>query len=578
MVVVEVRVDVVEVAHGQQILPRIVAGVEVGKRRAAAQLVAQKCAKAREKQRLSLGEEERQLAVKGRLAVDVCGQGTGCAAPRTPGAGRAPFRPRLGEARALLQAFDAVAAEIAFVDEADAAQRGFLGEAAPGESIGVREEEARPFDEVAVGGLVEGAHELELAVGHGAVAVDADGAPGHGLGARDEEVGGEVEAVPDAGGDKGVELLPVPVRDVERGAVAARLGPDEERLVVMDADRVEAHAREVRSETVGVLRIGYVGPVDEVHTAEADFLAGAAFELEVVADGDDATELPRRLMVRHDAREVERGAGLDPVGSGRRRERNPVGAGLCADGFRNGERERRPRDAEDGAGRIRAARLDAVGDEDDAQRDALRTPAGVVLHEDFLRLGELQREPGDCRGQAARAPRVLRFGGNAEELEIPHLSGEDVWRGRDGVGNRDVRLPGQDAAGDVGLRDRALDADEPGRSVAAGRDAPRGLDAAVAGLAEGGVAVEEKAEVGGVFRGGAALDHERAVRRARRAMRLPVRVERPRDEGCATGQRQAAAKHGGGVLLLSACRLQDSWRGLSFEFDVLEDEIPEGAV
>ena len=363
--------------------------------------------------------------------------------------------------------------------------------------------------------------------------------------------------MPDAGGDKGVELLPVPVRDVERGAVAARLGPDEERLVVMDADRVEAHAREVRREAVGVLRIGDVGPVDEVHAAEADFLARAAFELEVVADGDDATELPRRLMVRHDAREVERGSGLDPVGPGRwRRERNPVGAGLGADGFRNGERERHPWNAEDGSGRIRAVRLDAVGGEDDAQRDGLRTPAGVVLHEDFLRLGELQREPGDCRGQAARAPRVLRFGGNAEELEFPHLSGENVWRGRDGVGNRDVRLPGQEAAGDVGLRDRALDADEPGRSVAAGRDAPRGLDAAVSGFAEGGVAVEEKAEVGGVFRGGAALDHERAARYARGPVRLPVRVERPRHEGRATGQREPPAETDGGhrsPLLLSAC-------------------------
>ena len=62
---------------------------------------------------------------------------------------------------------------------------------------------------------------LVVVAPHGAVPVDTDGAPGDG-GAGDEEVGGDVKSVADAGGHKGVEA-------VKNGDDAALLGKRRDR-------------------------------------------------------------------------------------------------------------------------------------------------------------------------------------------------------------------------------------------------------------------------------------------------------------------------------------------------------------
>ena len=90
---------------------------------------------------------------------------------------------------------------------------------------------------------------------------------------------------------------------------------------------------------------------------------------------------------------------------------------------------------------------------------------------------------------------------------------------------------GAESAGNGGLRGAALDADEARGSLAVGVDGPDGLNAAVARFAEVGGSVEDEAEVGGVLRGGAALDHEPGAGRAGGAVRFPVGIEGPRHEG-----------------------------------------------
>ena len=154
---------------------------------------------------------------------------------------------------------------------------------------------------------------LVVVAPHGAVPVDADGAPGDG-GAGDKEVGGDVKSVADAGGHKGVEAVKRICIEREDGGVPAS---DNWALVVVDADGIEAHAGEVGGEALGILGCGgRVGAVNEVHAAEVDFLAGTPLQLEVVPDGDDAAELARRLVVRHRGGEVKRRSRLDPVLAG----------------------------------------------------------------------------------------------------------------------------------------------------------------------------------------------------------------------------------------------------------------------
>ena len=123
--------------------------------------------------------------------------------------------------------------------------------------------------------------------------------------------------------------------------------------------------------------------MDKVDAAEADFLSRALLQLEVVPYGNNSAELAGGLVARHDGREVKGRARFDPVRSRRgRRKGNPLLAGLYADRLRDVERELRAGNAENGARRIVATAFDLIGGENDAQRDVLRPPAGIVLHED----------------------------------------------------------------------------------------------------------------------------------------------------------------------------------------------------
>ena len=126
------------------------------------------------------------------------------------------------------------------------------------------QEVPRPDEEIGDGRLVEGAENLVLIGWDASVAINAERTPRNDRTARDEEVSGEVEAMPQACGDKHVELL-----HLRRGEGDAILC-DDGALVVVDANGVVADASEFGGEVVSFLgRFGKVGGAAEVHAVEA---------------------------------------------------------------------------------------------------------------------------------------------------------------------------------------------------------------------------------------------------------------------------------------------------------------------
>ena len=380
---------------------------------------------------------------------------------------RAPGAPRLLHAGDGQQGVAPVVAEVALVHERERGETRLLREAAARVGVHVEHELPRPGEEIGVRAFVEQCGHLELVLRHVSGTVDADRAPGD-RGAGDVEVGGEVEPVAQAGGAQGVEAVLRLRIDRERGRVALR---ENRALVVVDAHGVEAHARQVGGEAVRGFDRRRVRAVDEVDAAEADFLAGAAFELEVVADGDDASEGTGRLVAGKRRGKVEGGAGLDPVLARRGgRVGDPVRPRLQHD--RSGFVERDPvaRKAEHRVHRTFHAGLDGTLREEQAERDDGGAPRPVVLNEDPLPFREGDLHPRDA---------VRAEGGEARDL-----APEEVRLRGDGFRNRERLVVDEEAArhaadGDPRLKHRL------GKSaVAVGRHDPFRVQRAVGRGAE----------------------------------------------------------------------------------------------
>ena len=337
-----------------------------------------------------------------------------------------------------------------------------------------------------------------------AVAVDSAGAP------RDvpahEEVGREVDAARDQLGGEEVEA--VRLLRVERGGIGRP--PREPAVVVVEAHRVVAGAREALRRAARGVVVGEVRVEAEVDAVEALRDAGPALELEVRAARDDAAVRAGGGVVRDDVREVERGAGLDVRVDG---DRNPVGPRLDAvrdealqrARLRPGERERE---------RAPLAGGERPGAEDEPELVDGRPPAAVVLEQDLRRLGEREGEglapPGVADRHRAHLP-PEEAGGGGVLAPQRHLGAVERRR----------------AAREARLRQRARD-DEAGElHVAVGRHRPLGADRAPL-LAVGDVAAERRA--GDPDReGGPAGGRRRRTRSARRGRRAaPSRRGRPR--------------------------------------------------
>ena len=287
----------------------------------------------------------------------------------------------------------------------------------------------------------------------------------------------------DAGGDKGVEAVER-VR-IEREARAVAFG-EKRPFVVVEAHGVEAEAREIRGQTVGVGDRRRVGAMDEIDAAEADFLARSAFELEVIADGDDAAELPGRLVVRDRGREIERGAGLDPVfARGGRHDGNPVRPGLHHHLPGLVERRCVAGEAENGVDGIRDSGLDGILREENAQRDDRRTPRPVVLHEDALRFRKLDFHP--------------RVAVRAEDREARNGAAEEMRLFRDGLRDGNRAAVGEETARDAADGEARFEHDLRHVAVAVRDDRPAAFDGAVAGGPERCAAVEAQGARGDVF-------------------------------------------------------------------------------
>ena len=346
----------------------------------------------------------------------------------------------------------------------------------------------------------------------------------------------------DARGDERVEAI-------HRG----RIGPgvvhpravraaEQRALVVVEADRVVAHSREVGGEAVGRLaRGGRVRVAAEVHAVEALRLAGQALELEVAADGDDAPELAGGRVVRDDARKVERGAGLDPD---RAFEGDPVGPRLERDGVAFAQDERTVGGRADGRAHLVAApALHRALGEEEAQRERRAVPVAAVLQEDAGRGVE-------CDAAALRAVAV-------EEREVRDGAAEEVGLGPDL--DRDLEraaVEERGAAAEAGEGDGPGDEELREGGVGRGRGGPFGADGAVAGFGEARAAVDARG-AGGVRR-----PHREAMpavgviaRNARGAVARPAGLVEHRREGGDRGGEPAVERdrrggdlHGGAEL------------------------------
>ena len=462
---VEVVIDIVEVRPHELVLRWVVPAGERGEGRLAAAFIADECLEALEEGGFALGEEDGELGV---VAVF-----------------RDWLAPCLGDAGEVAEERAAPVAEVAFVDEGEGGEGRLFRKAAASARVHVAEEVAGPGAEVAVGRFPEGAEDLEVAgVGDASVTIDADRAPWDQMGAGDEEVGGEVEAVLDAGGHEVVELLPLLGGG---GGVVLALVPvaaldDEVALVVVDAEGVVADAGDVGGEAVGGLAgRGEVGGAAEVDAVEALRDAGEVLELEVVADGYDAAELPCGRVVREDGGEVEGRALLDPGVVG---ERDPVGAGVDGDGVALAEGERAGVGGKEGGvdGVFGSALHGALG-KVDAEGEVHAAPDGAVLEEDLGwavegaaedRLAVLEKE-GEVRDEAL------------ENVGLCAVDGDG-----DGFAVEECAASGD--AGDVAGNHRFKDIGIGGRG-----DAPLGADGAAGGFGEMRAAIEDRrvVEVGG---------------------------------------------------------------------------------
>ena len=336
---------------------------------------------------------------------------------------------------------------------------------------------------------MEGAEDLELLRGDGPVAVDAERTPGDDVGARHEEIGGEVEAVLHARRNEEVELghlVGIDLRAVRRRGRRQIAGfAHEPPFVVVDADGVVAHAGEVGGDAFGLLpAFGQVGGAAKVDAVKALRDAGPALEFKVAVARDHAAELAGRLVAREDGGKVERRSGLDPR---LLREGDPVGACDDAHGLGGHERRRlRPRipDVEDRLHGVFAVGFAGAGGKKEADAKAVAVPVAVVLQEDGRGLVE-----GDAQEHGAvGAAQLDRRGRGAEQMALGAARGGDGDFGAvdDGCAAADARH------GDVGADERL---GEAARLV--GRGAPFGVDAAVGGFREDAGAAEYGRRGGG---------------------------------------------------------------------------------